>query len=109
MFILIVFLLLGILYKREIKAIISFLFLGFVVMYFWEDIKLIVLILSLISFISFLILGIMAVFKKDKSAIHKLLISLICFLIVCFGIVSDDTSAIQTKGSAISVEKQLIF
>jgi glycerol uptake facilitator-like aquaporin len=76
-------------------------------MYFWEDIKIIALILSLMGFVVFLILGIFALFKKDKSAMKKLVISLLCFLIVCIGIVTDDTSANQTENLSMRVEKQI--
>lgn len=107
LFILIIFLLIGIVFKREIKTILSFLFLGFVVMYFWEDIKIIAFIISLMGFALFLILGIFALFKKDKSAMKKLIISVLCFLIVCIGIVTDDTSANQIKDSTMRVEKHL--
>ncbi|UQZ34557.1 hypothetical protein C2I18_14135 [Paenibacillus sp. PK3_47] len=108
MFILIIFLLIGIAFKREIKTIISFLFLGIVVMYFWDDIKLIALILSIFGCLLTLYLTIVAVFTKEKiKAVRYLSISILCFLIVCIGIVTDDTSAIQTEDSTIRVENQL--
>ncbi|OAB41008.1 hypothetical protein PMSD_00505 [Paenibacillus macquariensis subsp. defensor] len=86
MVILIIFLLLAVLYKSEIKTIISFLFLGLVVLIFWEDIKIITVILSLIGFPIFLILGIRSLFIRDKTALKKFLISFLCFLLFSFAI-----------------------
>lgn len=108
MFILIIFLLIGIAFKREIKTIISFLFLGFVVMYFWEDIKLIAVILCIFGCLLTLYMTIVSIFTKEKAkALKYILISLLFFLIVCIGIVNDDTSAIQIEEPTISVQKQL--
>ncbi len=107
MFILIIFLLIGIAFKREIKTIISFLFLGFVVMYFWEDIKLITAILSIFGGLLTLYLTLVSVFTKEKAkALKYLLISILCFLIVCISIVNDESVAIQ-KELTLRVEQQI--
>lgn len=104
MFIIGIFLLIGILYKREIKTIISFLFLGFVVMYFWEEIKMLTFVLSFTGFGSCLVFGIILKIKKDKRAKKLLLISLLCFLILSIVIATDDTSKSQTEQYTTKVQ-----
>ncbi|KGE17605.1 hypothetical protein PWYN_23765 [Paenibacillus wynnii] len=93
MLILIIFLILAIIYKKEIKTIISFLFLGIVVMLLWDDLIIIALILSLVGFTAFLTLAIVALIKKDKTAKYKFLVSTLCLLIVAIGIMNDDSKS----------------
>ncbi|MRN56789.1 hypothetical protein [Paenibacillus monticola] len=102
MVILIIFFIFAVLYKREIKTIISFLFLGVVVMIFWEDIKIIAAILSLIGFTVFFILAIISLFKRDKTAIKKFLFSTLCFIFLAVSIANDDSSSLPIEQPSTS-------